>query len=313
MARPAHAPFDRAPAHDELAREDRDDTHRFRAIAGRTTRLRALALLTMLGAIAAGAFAWRTSLLRERPTPGSPTSAPTVEASAALIPLASSLQAASTERPASPDAPDSPEPLAEDRVDRSSPNDTSDTSADTAAADSDDTAARSDDTATARAGDPRAGDARASDPRAGDPRAGDARTETATAPEVATNPRETATTAPTSAALAPADGSARAERARPPAPASFMPDDLSFGRDRERSDALLAQARAERGPARHQLLWEAALAHGHNPHVAYQIAQDALAEGELDRAEAWARLALALRRRRPEYRRLVDRIVRAGR
>ncbi|MCB9600318.1 MAG: hypothetical protein H6720_08190 [Sandaracinus sp.] len=82
-------------------------------------------------------------------------------------------------------------------------------------------------------------------------------------------------------------------------------------RDRERSDGLLARAEAASGDARHQLLYEAALAHPGNPHVAFRLAREAQAADDLELAELWARHAIRLRRRRTEYRVLLAEIERA--
>ncbi|MCB9624648.1 MAG: hypothetical protein H6723_15145 [Sandaracinus sp.] len=99
----------------------------------------------------------------------------------------------------------------------------------------------------------------------------------------------------------------------PPAPERFVPNDVwsSGTRDRERSDALLARAEAATGDARHQLLYEAALAHPGNPHVAFRLAREAQAAADLELAELWARHAIRLRRRRTEYRVLLAEIERA--
>lgn len=97
-------------------------------------------------------------------------------------------------------------------------------------------------------------------------------------------------------------------------PERFTPGDIwsSPSRDRERSDALLAEALATEGPERRELLFEAALAHPGNPHVAFHLAREAQAQGDLELAELWARHAIRLRRRRDEYRTLLAEIQRAA-
>jgi hypothetical protein len=94
----------------------------------------------------------------------------------------------------------------------------------------------------------------------------------------------------------------------------FTPGDVwsSPSRDRERSDALLAQALATEGSERRELFFEAALAHPGNPHVAFHLAREAQAQGDLELAELWARHAIRLRRRRDEYRTLLAEILRAA-
>lgn len=98
------------------------------------------------------------------------------------------------------------------------------------------------------------------------------------------------------------------------APERFTPGDVwsSRSRDRERSDALLAEALATEGPERRELLFEAALAHPGNPHVAFHLAREAQTQGDLELAELWARHAIRLRRRRDEYRTLLAEIQRAA-
>lgn len=97
-------------------------------------------------------------------------------------------------------------------------------------------------------------------------------------------------------------------------PERFTPGDVwsSPSRDRERSDALLAEALATEGPERRELLFEAALAHPGNPHVAFHLAREAQTQGDLELAELWARHAIRLRRRRDEYRTLLAEIQRAA-
>ncbi|MBX3248603.1 MAG: hypothetical protein KF901_15610 [Myxococcales bacterium] len=95
------------------------------------------------------------------------------------------------------------------------------------------------------------------------------------------------------------------------APDRFFPSDLSgAGDDRELSDRLFRSAREVWGAERRQLLWEAAHAHRRNPHVAAELAHLAFEDGDLELAEAWAREAVSIRRRRDEYRVLLGRILR---
>lgn len=118
----------------------------------------------------------------------------------------------------------------------------------------------------------------------------------------------------TSAELERTEPSAEGPSNASPAPERFTPGDVwsSRSRDRDRSDALLAEALSLEGAPRHQRLFEAALAHPGNPHVAFHLAREAQTEGDLERAELWARHAIRLRRRRDEYRTLLVEIQRAA-
>lgn len=97
-----------------------------------------------------------------------------------------------------------------------------------------------------------------------------------------------------------------------PVPDRVWPSTVSGGgTDRARSDHLVALARQARGVERRQLLWEAAHAHRRNPQVAYLFARDSYYEGDLEVAEAWAREALSMRRRRTNFRALLSQILNA--
>ncbi|MBX3246785.1 MAG: hypothetical protein KF901_06370 [Myxococcales bacterium] len=97
-----------------------------------------------------------------------------------------------------------------------------------------------------------------------------------------------------------------------PVPARVWPSTVGGGdHDRARSDHLVALARQARGSERRQLLWEAAHAHPRNPQVAFLFARDAYYEGDLEVAEAWARAAVSMRRRHPDFRALLGRILEA--
>ncbi len=93
-----------------------------------------------------------------------------------------------------------------------------------------------------------------------------------------------------------------------PAVEPFLPQRITRHHDRASSDALLAEALEASGAERFSLLRAAAEAHQGNPHVAEAIAREALDLGELAMAEAWARRAVQVRRRRPAYRALLAEI-----
>ena len=118
----------------------------------------------------------------------------------------------------------------------------------------------------------------------------------------------------TDAGSVPAVPAVRDASASVEVPERFTPGDVwsSPSRDRERSDALLAEALATEGSERRELLFEAALAHPGNPHVAFHLAREAQTQGDLELAELWARHAIRLRRRRDEYRTLLAEIQRAA-
>ncbi|MEM9070965.1 MAG: hypothetical protein AAGE52_20815 [Myxococcota bacterium] len=110
--------------------------------------------------------------------------------------------------------------------------------------------------------------------------------------------------APAIAADAPFDVAAL-----PRAPATFLPSDIGGSRDRATADRLLDEASGVRASERLRVLHAAALADDHNPHVAEALARHFLDRNELDAAEAWAREAVRLRRRRDRYRILLGDIL----
>lgn len=87
----------------------------------------------------------------------------------------------------------------------------------------------------------------------------------------------------------------------PPVPVPFLPDARENGHDRERSEALRDLAGEQTGDARLRYLAASAHADRGNPHAVASIAEYYSEAGEHPLAEAWAREAVRLRRRRASY------------
>ncbi|MAQ13177.1 MAG: hypothetical protein CMN30_00050 [Sandaracinus sp.] len=100
--------------------------------------------------------------------------------------------------------------------------------------------------------------------------------------------------------------------ALPPVPVPFLPDAREAGHDREESEALRDAAGDHSGEARLRYLAASASADRGNPHVVAEIAEYYSEAGEHALAEAWAREAVRLRRRRASYRELLGDVLAAA-
>ena len=92
----------------------------------------------------------------------------------------------------------------------------------------------------------------------------------------------------------------------------FLPADRENGHDRERSEELREAAGEQTGDARLRYLAAAAHADRGNPHAVAAIAEHYSEAGEHPLAEAWAREAVRLRRRRAPYRVLLGDVLAAA-
>ncbi len=134
---------------------------------------------------------------------------------------------------------------------------------------------------------------------------------------VAAVPVETAPTEPVVESSEPADREVVEvieSGLEPPqsVPASFTPSDIEGGRDRSESDRWLRAADGVRAPQRIRFLYAAIRASEVNPHAAAALGEHFLAQRDLAAAEAWARRAVRLRRRRARYRILLGDVLEAS-